>query len=205
LSRTLVVVFTGIVEEIASVRSVDRGPAGVRLCFTSTVVTAELRPGDSIAVNGCCLTVVDCGDTWWAADVVPETLSRTSLGRLRPGETVNLERSLSANARLGGHLVQGHVDSVGRVVVKPPPLLEVEVPDHLRRYIVVKGSIAVDGVSLTVAELTEAGFIAAIVPHTLEATTLGMRMPGDPVNLEVDVVAKYVEKLAAAYIGAVSA
>jgi riboflavin synthase len=154
----------------------------------------ETSVGDSIAVNGCCLTVVDLGPGWWAADAVDETLDRTNLGELRAGDPVNLERPLAAGGRLGGHLVQGHVDGVGRVT-RVAPDLEVEVPDSLRTYLVEKGSVAVDGVSLTVVEVTSTGFSVAIIPHTLASTTLGRRMPGDAVNLEADVIAKYVERL----------
>ncbi len=147
--------------------------------------------GGSIAVNGCCLTVADVGDGWWAADVVDETLSRTNLGRLSVGDPVNLERPVRLTDRLGGHLVQGHVDGVGEVV-EPAPGLRVRAPVALLRYLVEKGSVAVDGCSLTVVR---DGFTVAVVPHTMDVTTLGGKGPGDAVNLEVDVIAKYVETL----------
>jgi riboflavin synthase len=157
--------------------------------------------GDSIAVNGCCLTVVAWGDGWWQADVSNETRSRTSLADARPGDPVNLERAARLDQRIGGHLVQGHVDAVGDVVA-PVPDLGIRVPRHLLRYIVEKGSITVDGVSLTVVDVLDDGFTVAIIPHTAEVTTLGARRPGEKVNLEVDVIAKYVEQLANPYVAA---
>ena len=156
--------------------------------------------GASIAVNGCCLTVVAWGDDWWEADVSDETFRRTSLGALRPGDPVNLERPVRLQDRLGGHLVQGHVDAVGSVVA-PVPDLRVRMPDHLLRYVVEKGSITVDGVSLTVVEVLADGFTVAVIPHTCEVTTLGVRQVGDAVNLEVDVMAKYAERLLVGYPG----
>jgi riboflavin synthase len=187
-------VFTGIVEEVGTLSSsVPAGPA-IRLSFDAPVVCQDLHVGDSVAVNGCCLTVVERGPAWWAADAVAETLSRTGLGRLEPGDRVNLERSLRADARLGGHLVQGHVDGVGRVVA-PAPGLRVRVPSELAKYVAAKGSIAVDGCSLTVVDVVGDVFGVAVIPHTAAVTTLGARVEGDGVNLEVDVVAKYVERL----------
>ena len=182
--------FTGIVEELGTVRTRDGG----RFTIESKVVLEGTAIGDSIAVNGCCLTVVEVGDGWWAADAVDETLSRTNLGVLAPGDPVNLERPVRLADRLGGHLVQGHVDGVG-TVVRAAPDLEVEVDADLHRYIVEKGSVTVDGCSLTVVRPTDAGFTVAVIPHTAEVTTLGFRRPGDRVNVEVDVVAKYVERL----------
>ena len=182
--------FTGIVEEQGRVRAREGG----RFTFEATVVLDDADIGDSIAVNGCCLTVVDKGEGWWAADAVDETLSRTNLGDLGPGDRVNLERPVRAGDRLGGHIVAGHVDAVG-VVVEPAPGLRVRMPEHLARYVVEKGSITVDGCSLTVVEAGDDGFTVALIPHTTEATTLGSRRPGDRVNLEVDLVAKYVERL----------
>jgi riboflavin synthase len=151
-------------------------------------------------VNGCCLTVVELADDWWAADAVTETLARTNLGGLRRDDPVNLERPVRATDRLGGHLVQGHVDAVGRVRSREPQadgshLVAFDAPPDVLRYVVHKGSVAVDGVSLTVAGLDGAGFTVAVIPHTLAVTTLGGRAPGDAVNLEADVVAKYVERL----------
>jgi len=187
-------VFTGIVEELGAVASLD----GSRLRLSATGVLQDVSMGASIAVNGCCLTVVAWGEDWWEADVSDETFTRTSLGSLRQGDAVNLERPLRLSDRLGGHLVQGHVDAVGRVVA-PAPELEVAVPDVLMRYIVEKGSITVDGVSLTVVEVLDGGLTVSVIPHTCEATTLGGRVAGDAVNLEVDVMAKYAERLLAAY------
>ncbi len=180
--------FTGLIEEQGSLAHRH----GHRFTFQAATLLEDTRLGDSIAVNGCCLTVVDLGaDGQWSADVVDETLSRTNLGDLRPGDTVNLERPLRFDGRLGGHLVQGHVDAVGTVVTAAP-ILEISSPST--RLIVEKGSISVDGVSLTVVDLTGDGFTVAVIPHTAEATTLGRRKPGDRVNLEFDLIAKYVAK-----------
>jgi riboflavin synthase len=150
--------------------------------------------GDSIAVNGCCLTLVDQGPGWWEADVSAETLARTNLGSLAPGDPVNLERPVRLEDRLGGHIVLGHVDAVGEVVA-PAPDLVVRVPGHLLRYIVEKGSVTVDGISLTAFGLDADTFQVAVIPHTAEVTTLGAKGPGAPVNIEVDVLAKHVERL----------
>ena len=192
--------FTGIVEELGKVMDRHDHPGGrVTFRFLGPVVTADAKLGDSIAVNGCCLTVTDQGDGWWQADAVSETLARTNLASLSPGDRVNFERPVRLQDRLGGHLVQGHVDAVGEIV-RPGPDLEVRVPIELTRYIVEKGSITVDGCSLTVVKPLESGFTVAIIPHTLEVTTLGRKGVGDKVNLEVDVMAKYAEKLLAGRI-----
>lgn len=183
--------FTGIVEELGAVVRRD-GPKlriGAREVLTDAVI------GASIAVNGCCLTVVAMGEGWWEADVSDETYARTCLGDLRPGDPVNLERPVKLESRLGGHLVQGHVDGVGEVVA-PAPDLAVRVPPALLRYLVEKGSVTVDGVSLTVVRPLDDGFTVAVIPHTAAVTTLGRKGPGARVNLEVDVIAKYVERLA---------
>jgi len=182
--------FTGIIEELGNLRSRE----GSRFTFDAEGVLDDVELGASISVNGCCLTVVDHGPDWWSADVVAETLSRTTLGDLAAGDAVNLERPVRLADRLGGHLVQGHVDAVGRVVA-PAPDLAVVAPARLHRYLVEKGSVAVDGCSLTIASVDDEGFTVAIVPHTAALTTLGRRKPGDRVNLEVDVIAKYVERL----------
>ena len=182
--------FTGIVEELGHLAARE----GARFTFAADLVLADASVGGSIAVDGCCLTVVDRGEGWWAADVVDQTLSRTTLGRLAPGDPVNLERPLRIVDRLGGHLVQGHVDAVGEVVQAAPDLV-VAAPDAVLRYVVEKGSIAVDGCSLTVAGVGADDFAVAIVPHTAEVTTLGRKRSGDLVNLEADLVAKYVERL----------
>lgn len=186
--------FTGIVEELGSVASLN----GSRVRLNATTVLADVSLGASIAVNGCCLTVVAWGEDWWEADVSDETFRRTSLGALSPGDPVNLERPVRLEDRLGGHLVQGHVDAVGHVVA-PVPDLRVQMPEGLLRYVVEKGSITVDGVSLTVVDVLDDGFTVAVIPHTAEVTTLGVRAPGDPVNLEVDVMAKYAERLLVGY------
>jgi riboflavin synthase len=186
--------FTGIVEEMGAVAANEPVPEGARLVFQAEVVMDATGLGDSISVNGCCLTVVDMGTGWWAADAVRETLTRTNLGSLRPGDRVNLERSVSVGSRLGGHLVQGHVDGVGRVT-RVAPHLEVEAPELVLRYLVEKGSITVDGVSLTVVAVGGSTFTVAVIPHTLAVTTLGLKKADDPVNLEVDVIAKYAERL----------
>ena len=182
--------FTGIVEELGRLRS----RAGGRLVVEASLVLDDLKVGDSLAHNGVCLTVVDVGAGCFAIDAVEETFRRTNLGDLRPGDPVNLERPVRLSDRLGGHLVQGHVDGVG-VVRSPAPSLEVGLPADLRRYVVEKGSITVDGCSLTVVKVLADSFTVAVIPHTTAVTTLGTRAPGDRVNLEVDVVAKYVERL----------
>jgi riboflavin synthase len=182
--------FTGIVEELGTVVSRN----GLRLRIAAKTVLDDVELGASIAVNGTCLTVVAWGDDWWEADVVDETFSRTALGDLAPGDPVNLERSVRVSDRLGGHLVQGHVDGIGHVVT-PSPDLRVTVPHDLLRYVVEKGSITIDGVSLTVAAVHDDGLSVALIPHTAEVTTLGRRAPVDAVNLEVDVTAKHVERL----------
>jgi riboflavin synthase len=188
--------FTGIVEESGRVVGRD----GARLRIGASKVLDDVSIGASIAVNGCCLTAVAFGDDWWDADVSDETFSRTSLGSLVPGDTVNLERPVRPVDRLGGHIVQGHVDAVGEVV-DPVPDLRIRLAPELLRYVVEKGSITVDGVSLTVVDVLADGFTVAVIPHTAEVTTLGARRPGDPVNLEVDVMAKYAERLQAPFAG----
>lgn len=186
--------FTGIVEELGTVVSRE----GPRLRIAARTVLGDIAMGASIAVNGVCLTVVgwDAPAGWWEADVVDETYARTALGRLEPGHPVNLERPVRLADRLGGHLVQGHVDGVGELVTGAPDL-RVRTDRSLLRYIVEKGSITVDGISLTVVEPLDDGFTVAVIPHTTEVTTLGHKGPGDLVNLEVDVTAKYVERLLA--------
>ena len=193
--------FTGIVREVGRVVSLDGDGAGRRLEIDAPATAPGVAIGDSVSVGGCCLTVVTVGHGRIGFDVVPETLARTSLARLAPGERVNVEPALRAGEPLGGHYVQGHVDAVGRVRSvdrgDDGTRVWVDAPDEVLRYVVLKGSIAVDGTSLTVSGLDGAGFEVALVPHTLEATTLGELAPGDPVNLEPDVLAKYVERLLA--------
>jgi riboflavin synthase len=187
-------VFTGIVEELGRVQAVEPGQQATRVTFQAPLCASGAAPGDSIAVDGACLTVVASGPGWWAAEAVPETLSRTTLGRLRPGDTVNLERPMRLDGRLGGHLVQGHVDGVGEIVA-PAPNLVVRVPANLVPYLVSKGSVTVDGCSLTVVQVLDDAFSVAVIPHTAAVTTLGHKSAGDLVNLEADVIAKYVERL----------
>ena len=193
--------FTGLVADLGRVEAVDAGADGARVTV-ATALAAELAEGDSVAVNGVCLTATAVDAGRFSADVMQETLRRTSLGAVAPGATVNLELPLRADDRLGGHFVQGHVDGTGEVRSVTPEgfarVVEIAAPPEVLRYVVEKGSIAVDGVSLTVAELTGSGFTVSLIPETLERTTLGSSAPGTPVNLEVDVLAKYVERLAVA-------
>lgn len=198
--------FTGIVEGTGTVRAVERSGRTLRLAISAGRLAAGLSAGDSVAVNGVCLTVtkVNGGEFW--ADVMPETFDRTALARLRPGEPVNLERPLSPSGRLGGHLVQGHVDGVGTVAAvreeENARILTIRAPAGVLRYLVPKGSVAVDGVSLTVVDVAPDHFTVSLIPHTATVTTLGRRRPGDPVNIEADVIAKYVERFVALHLGA---
>jgi riboflavin synthase len=186
--------FTGIVEELGSVVAVGGG----RLTVRGPLVTSDAAYGSSIAVNGCCLTVAALDGATFTADVMVETFDRTSLGALVPGSPVNLERPLRADARLGGHVVQGHVDGTGTVRERRADgVVEIAIPRELSRYVVAKGSVAVDGVSLTVVAAGEESFTVSLIPATLALTTLGSKGPGEPVNIEVDVLAKYVERLMA--------
>ena len=192
--------FTGIVEELGRVRAITHAEGGARLEIDCRDVLGDAAVGDSIAVNGCCLTVVELGDGWWAADAQIETLHRTTLGALAPSDPVNLERPLRVGDRLGGHLVLGHVDGVGDVVKVEPQAdgstrVTVRAPGELARYLVEKGSVTVDGVSLTITTVSDAEFGVALIPHTLAVTTLGVRNAGDRVNLEADMIAKHVERL----------
>ena len=192
--------FTGIVEELGRVRSVTPNEGGARFVFEASMVLDDAEIGASIAVNGCCLTVVAHDDTSWSADAVIESLARTNLGDLAGGDSVNLERPVRMSDRLGGHLVQGHVDATGTVRAREPQsdgsaLITIEAPPGVLRYVVHKGSITVDGVSLTVARRDDDAFAIALIPHTLAVTTLGACAPGTRVNLEADLIAKYVEAL----------
>ena len=193
--------FTGIVEELGTVAAVEDQGDAIRLGIRAATVLDGTGLGDSIAVNGCCLTVTSIDGETWTADVMQETLDKTSLYGVRPGDRVNLERAVTADKRLGGHIVQGHVDGVGEVVSRTPSehweVVEIAMPAALSRYLVDKGSITVDGVSLTVVEAGADRFTVSLIPETLARTTLGARQPGDRVNLEVDVIAKYVERLLA--------
>ena len=178
--------------------AVERLSDAVRLRVRAETVLEDTGPGDSISVNGCCLTVAERTGTTWTADVMAETLAKTGLGSLEPGDRVNLERAARVGSRLGGHLVQGHVDAVGYVVRRDPgehwEVVTISMPHELAPYVVDKGSITVDGVSLTVVEAGEDEFTVSLIPETLRRTTLGFREPGDPVNLEVDVIGKYVAR-----------
>jgi riboflavin synthase len=184
--------FTGIVEELGRVRSLS--PEG-RIVIEAKVVLDDAGIGDSIAVNGVCLTVVELTPDAWSADAVAETMARSNLGDLKPGDPVNLERPVRLADRLGGHIVQGHVDGVGTIAAAAPDFRVTVADTNLLRYVVPKGSITVDGCSLTVVDVLDDGFTIAVIPHTAEVTTLGWKGPGDRVNLEVDVLAKYVERL----------
>jgi riboflavin synthase len=199
-------VFTGIVEERGEVVAVQDLPDAARVTIAGPVVTSDAKLGDSIAVNGVCLTVVEVADGAFTADVMRETLVRSSLDKIAPGEPVNLERAAEVGKRFGGHIVQGHVDGTGVVLSREPSphwdLVRIGLPPRLSRYLVEKGSITVDGVSLTVVDVGDDWFSVSLIPETLRATTLGVRTAGDRVNLEVDVVAKYVERLAAPHLSA---
>ncbi|MBQ0984123.1 riboflavin synthase [Streptomyces sp. F63] len=191
--------FTGIVEELGEVAAVEDLGDSSRFRLRGPLVTADAKHGDSIAVNGVCLTVVDTAGGEFTADVMAETLKRSSLGALVPGSRVNLERPMALGGRLGGHLVQGHVDGTGIITGREPgehwEIVTVSLPPGLARYVVEKGSITVDGVSLTVVDAADDHFTVSLIPTTLGLTTLGIKKAGDPVNLEVDVLAKYVERL----------
>lgn len=190
--------FTGIVEQMGTLGEVIESTTGRRLTISGNGL-GELPIGASIAVNGVCLTAVDTDNDQLTVDVVPETLRRTNLGAVDVGTSVNLERPMPADGRFDGHIVQGHIDGVGQVSAIEKGdggvTMTIGVPEELRRYLVEKGSVTIDGVSLTVAGLTASGFTVALIPHTLEVTTLGLRQVGDEVNLEMDVLAKYVERL----------
>ena len=191
--------FTGIVEELGTVERVEDQRDAVRLTIRAETVLDDVRLGDSIAVNGCCLTVAERTDHLWTADLMQETLDHTSLRGARPGDRVNLERAVTPTTRLGGHIVQGHVDAVGEVLSRTASehweVVEIAMPAELARYVVDKGSITVDGVSLTVVEAGDDRFTVSLIPETLARTTLGHRQAGDRVNLETDVIAKHVERL----------
>jgi riboflavin synthase len=193
--------FTGIVEELGEVVSIEPGGDFVRLVVRGPLVVSDAGHGDSIAVNGCCLTVTERDESTFAVDVMAETLDKTSIGSLRPGSPVNLERALPAQGRLGGHIVQGHVDGTGAILERTPSehweVVRIAVPSPLARYVAAKGSITVDGVSLTVVSVDDAegSFTVSLIPTTLTETTLGTAEVGSTVNLEVDVIAKYVERL----------
>ncbi|GAA4402207.1 riboflavin synthase [Fodinibacter luteus] len=201
--------FTGIVEELGTVTELVPAADSARLTVHGPLVTSDATHGDSICVNGVCLTVVEVGEGDFTVDVMAETLHRSSLGALRPGDRVNLERAMAASGRFGGHVVQGHVDGTGTITARSPgdrwELVEVSVPPDLAPYVVEKGSITVDGVSLTVVSVIDDALTVSLIPTTLELTTLGTKGAGDVVNLEVDVLAKYVERLLATRFATVEA
>ncbi len=199
--------FTGLVEEQGMITAIDRLDDSVRLTISGPIVTSDAQHGDSISVNGCCLTVMAQGEGTFAADVMQESLDKTSLGDLTVGDAVNLERATKAGARLGGHIVQGHVDGTGtildRTLSEHWEVVRIALPPELAKYLVDKGSVTVDGTSLTVVEVVDRQeadpsapwFSVSLIPTTLSETTLGSKSPGDRVNLEVDILAKYVERL----------
>ena len=193
--------FTGIIEEIGTVRRIEHGAKGARLTIQAKTVLEDTRIGDSIATNGVCLTVVSMTGDSFSADVMAESLRRSSLGTLQGGSPVNLERAMAANGRFGGHIVSGHIDGTGTIASQKREdnavWVKIKTPAPLLRYIVEKGSIAIDGVSLTVAAVTDTDFSVSIIPHTGAQTILLGKKPGDPVNLECDVIGKYVEKMTA--------
>lgn len=193
--------FTGLVEETGELLALERSAEGARLIVRAPLVTGDVHLGDSVAVNGCCLTVTAHEGQTLAFDLLAETLARTNLGALAPGAPVNLERALAAHARLGGHFVQGHIDTTSRVLafeqVKADYRLEIALPPEFARYVAFKGSIAIDGISLTVAEVRDASFVVWIIPHTLSVTNLRAKKAGELVNLEFDLLAKYVERIVA--------
>lgn len=191
--------FTGLVEELGKVKTIARGVKSVRLTVAASKILADTKLGDSIAVNGTCLTVVDYGDAFFTADVMPETVERTALAGLKPGDFVNLERTLRLGDRFGGHIVSGHIDGVGLISEMKKNdnavIVRIEAGEEVMRYIIRKGSIAIDGISLTVVAFGDNWFTVSLIPHTASSTTLGVKRSGDSVNLEVDVIGKYVEKL----------
>ncbi len=191
--------FTGIVEEMGTVKDLRRDGGGARLVISAATVLGGTVLGDSICVNGVCLTVVEMSPQGFSADVAVETLKVTNLGALKAGARVNLERALQLSARIGGHLLSGHVDGVGRIREKREEgngwRIFIDAPENVLRYVIRKGSIAVDGISLTVADLDQKGFSIAMIPHTAKLTTLGFKAAGDTVNLEADIIGKYVERL----------
>lgn len=191
--------FTGIVEELGEIREIDREADSITLTIRATTVLDDVHHGDSIAVNGVCLTVVEFGDDFFTADLMQETLDRSSLGQVEVGSKVNLERATAVAQRLGGHIVQGHVDGTGEVISRTPgerwEVVRISLPEHLSKYVVEKGSIAVDGTSLTVSAVGEGFFEVSLIPTTLTDSVIGSTAVGTKVNLEVDVLAKYVEKM----------
>ncbi len=195
----MILIFTGIVEELGIIRHINQGAKSIKMNIGADKVVQDVRIGDSIAVNGVCLTVIEHSANHFVADVMPETVAKTNLKGLKPANKVNLERALSLGDRLGGHLVQGHVDAVGSILKKQPmdiaTLYEIKAPLEILKYTVPKGSIAIDGISLTVIDVFSDSFTVSLIPHTAENTTLGFKKPGETVNLESDILGRYVERL----------
>lgn len=191
--------FTGLVEELGKVKALVKGAKSVRLTVAAAKILGDVKTGDSIAVNGTCLTVVDYGDTWFTADVMPETVERTALAYLKIGDSVNLERTLRLGDRFGGHIVSGHIDGTGSILDMKRDdnavVVRIEAKPEIMKYIIKKGSIAIDGISLTIVDCGANWFTVSLIPHTAAMTTLGIKTAGDTVNLENDVIGKYVEKL----------
>lgn len=191
--------FTGIVEELGEVSAMARGRDSMVLTIKAKTIMSDLKLGDSVSTNGVCLTVTEKGSDYYKADVMHETMNRSSLGKLKPGSHVNLERAMSAEGRFGGHIVSGHIDGTGSItsIKKDDNAVwyTIAAPENIMRYIIEKGSIAIDGISLTVAKVTDKDFSVSIIPHTIKETTLGEKKIGDIVNLENDLIGKYVEKL----------
>ncbi|WP_094602720.1 Riboflavin synthase [Sporomusa silvacetica DSM 10669] len=191
--------FTGLVEELGKVKHITRGTKSVRLSVFGSKVLDDVKLGDSIAVNGTCLTVVEFSRDWFTADVMPETVDRTALAGLKAGDTVNLERTLRVGDRLGGHMVSGHIDGVGTILIKEQNdnaiIVRIGAGPEVMRYIISKGSIAIDGTSLTVIDVGADWFTVSLIPHTAAMTTVGLKATGEPVNLETDIIGKYVEKM----------
>jgi len=191
--------FTGIVEEMGVIKTLDKGVSGTRLSVLASAVLDDLAVGASISINGACLTVVSVGEREFAVEVSRETLAVTTLGQLAAGTPVNLERAMRVHDRIGGHLVAGHVDGVGSIQNRTPEgnaiVLTIEAPREVLRYCVHKGSITLDGISMTINEVSDRNFSVAVIPHTAKATTLGLKKPGETVNLEADLIGKYVERL----------
>ncbi len=196
--------FTGLIEDIGKVRKISRSGASARLEVETSLAVEEIALGDSVSVNGACLTVVETGSRMLSFDVSPETLERTGIGGLRPGSHANLERALKLGDRLGGHIVSGHIDCVAsvfsRLEVSGNHVFEFRMPKEFLRYIVEKGSVAIDGISLTVNAVSDDGFSVNIIPHTVRMTNLQYRKPGDGVNIETDILGKYVERLISARV-----
>jgi riboflavin synthase len=191
--------FTGIVEEMGAVVALEKTLAGTRMTILASIIMPDMHIGDSVSVNGTCLTVVSTAERDFSVDVSPETLAVTTLGQLTAGAPVNLERAMKLNERIGGHLVAGHVDGVGTIRSRQQEgnaiVLAIDAPPDILRYCVVKGSVTVDGISLTINEVTDRGFSVTIIPHTAKVTTLGLKQVNDTVNLEADLIGKYVERL----------